>query len=527
MQNMSSQSALDSASEPNRRQNSSCDPCRRSKRRCFFSSHAFDDSSTSCAHCTRLGHACTFNFAASRLNSRLRKRQRQTRSDVRSEQSPTHHNQIQSGSPLGTNRDSESCASVSASTGALDDFASWLNFDIDDYLANDLHSTIAIEPAALNSNISPSPQNEQRLPLVSMGSQAMQHTFPFQREFVPGSSPHSPIHLLNSGLNANILDGRLIKIYEAILTGSAARFLNYETNLFATGVRYQIQGNNPQNSHGPRPGGKRPLPAIEFGPTISNLDLSGSLVPLTDTSASVQSRSYNMTVVGCARFLDHFADLYGNRLSKSSKMKSDRALKAALRVFALQWLPIVDSEEARMTAFNDTSIANLHEESQHRKGFYQVYKDAWHQARSAINEASSVRSFRVVFATFLFDGTVSPMSALNASNGHRIEHEFLDTGLDKLQQLDTLVQEYCVNLGSSSHYAALAEASLSLIRWSGYIRDTGAALTSNHQCHLHDTAWNANGKFSTRKSLWKDHHSKYSQHSILIIRFHRHFLRMI
>ena len=155
MQNMSSQSALDSASEPNRRQNSSCDPCRRSKRRCFFSSHAFDDSSTSCTHCTRLGHACTFKFAASRLNSRPRKRQRQTRSDVRSEQSPTHHGQIQSGSPLGTNRDSESCSSVSASTGTLDDFASCLNFDIDDYLANDLHSTIAIEPAALDSNISP------------------------------------------------------------------------------------------------------------------------------------------------------------------------------------------------------------------------------------------------------------------------------------------------------------------------------------------------------------------------------------
>ena len=133
---------------------------------------------------------------------------------------------------------------------------------------------------------------------------------------MPGSSPRSPIHLLNSGLNANILDGRLIKIYEAILTGSAARFLDYETNLFAKGVRSQIQGKNPQNSHGPTPGGKRPLPAIEFEPTTSDLDLSGYFIPLTDTSASVQSRSCNMTVVGCARFLDHFADLYGNRLSK-------------------------------------------------------------------------------------------------------------------------------------------------------------------------------------------------------------------
>lgn len=511
---MSGQSALALASEPNRRQNSSCDPCRRSKRRCFFASHAFDDSSTSCAHCTRLGHACTFNFASSRLSSRPRRRQRQTRSDVRSEHSPAQHGQMQTESPLGTPREYSNRTSISASTDALDDFASWLNFDIDGYLANDINSTTTIEPTALDSNISPVSQYGERHSLAPMGSQAMRRISSYQGGLVPGSSPRSPIHLLNSGLNARILDGRLIGIYEAILTGSAARFLDYDTNLFATGVRYQIQSNNPQSSREPTSSDKRTLPEIEFDSNASDLNGAGSLIRFTDMPGPVQSRSCNMTVVGCARYLDHFADLYGNRLNQSSKMKSDRALKAALRVFALQWLPSVDSEESRRAPCNDTSIANVHEESQYRKSSCQVYKDTWHQARSAINEANSVRSFRVVFATLLFDGTAIPTGVLDVSDGHKIEHEFLNTGLNKLQELDRLVKEYCVTLGPSSQYAALAETSLSLVRWSGYIRETGAALTSNHQCRLPDAFWNANGKFLSGGIPWSKAASILSNCSI-------------
>ena len=46
-------------------------------------------------------------------------------------------------------------------------------------------------------------------------------------------------------------------------------------------------------------------------------------------------------------------------------------------------------------------------------------------------------------------------------------------GLQKLSYLDGLVKEYCANLGSRSTYSALLEASLSVVRWGGYIRDIG------------------------------------------------------
>jgi hypothetical protein len=100
-----------------------------------------------------------------------------------------------------------------------------------------------------------------------------------------------------------------------------------------------------------------------------------------------------------------------------------------------------------------------------------------------------------MFATLIFDGVAIPMSALDDSNKADIEHEFLNLGLQKLRELDELVQNYCTTLGPSSHYGALAEASLAVVRWAGYIRDTGAALTSTHQCQLPDPLCNEISRF--------------------------------
>ncbi|CAI7651690.1 unnamed protein product [Penicillium pancosmium] len=193
-----------------------------------------------------------------------------------------------------------------------------------------------------------------------------------------------------------------------------------------------------------------------------------------------------MTIMGSARFLDHFGDLYGNRLSQASKQKSDKALRAALRLFALQWLPSTGSEVDRWASPSDATVARLHEKKAPRSSSCGFYADAWNQARMAIDEARSVRSFRAVFAAFIFDGTAIPISARNDSSETSIEHVILVIGLQKLHELDKLVQDYCTALGPFSQYGALAEASLTLVRWSGYIRDTGAALTSNHQCRLPD-----------------------------------------
>lgn len=102
--------------------------------------------------------------------------------------------------------------------------------------------------------------------------------------------------------------------------------------------------------------------------------------------------------------LDHFGDLYGNRLSSAARRSSDAALKAVLRAFSLQWLP------------ND-SLGN--------GPSLDVYTEAWFRARLALTDAHYVRSFRVVFAPLMFDGIVIPAKLQSADT----THEFLDTGL--------------------------------------------------------------------------------------------------
>lgn len=47
-----------------RRQNSSCDSCRRSKRRCVLLDQPGSQNSKSCKYCAHLGRKCTFNFVA-------------------------------------------------------------------------------------------------------------------------------------------------------------------------------------------------------------------------------------------------------------------------------------------------------------------------------------------------------------------------------------------------------------------------------------------------------------------------------
>lgn len=505
MLNMSSPGEFAPPSEPQRRQFSSCDPCRRSKRRCFFPSDVSIDPNISCAHCARLGHTCTFNFATSRLSSRPRKRQERNKSKSNQVSAYEYDGHLLAENSSQTLRRTPESAFRTSNTSD-DDFATWLNFDIENYFANDFQLSAAAEPTLLASEAQSDSQHDRSLSLLPNQSRPVKHVS-YGTKFVPGSSHRSPIHLLNSKLDSKILNERLISIYDAILTGSATRFLDCDINLYATRIRYKIENSRPGSSNEPTPAQLTMLLGPDMESSTSSQQETDSLVASLNSSGQLQSsrspssrdhahdEAYRMTIVGCARFLDHFGDLYGNRISLSSKRKSDAALNAALRVFALQWLPSVGSEGEYWASTNEVSMPRFRGKQSARSSPCDLYTDAWYQARLAIQEAKSVRSFRAVFATLIFDGAAIPMSALDDSNKADIEHEFLNLGLQKLRELDELVQNYCTTLGPSSHYGALAEASLAVVRWSGYIRDTGAALTSDHQCQLPDPLCNEISRF--------------------------------
>lgn len=125
-----------------------------------------------------------------------------------------------------------------------------------------------------------------------------------------------------------------------------------------------------------------------------------------------------------------------------------------------------------------------------------AFFDSWFTAREVLRNAQSIQSFRTVYAILLFDGIAVPAKASAES-----AHEFLDIGLRNLCSLDALVRQYCTNLAAHSTYSGALEASLTVVRWGGYIRDIGASLTTDRRCLLPAIAGYGKSKLTTLYDL--------------------------
>ncbi|KAE8381197.1 Alpha/beta hydrolase family-domain-containing protein [Aspergillus bertholletiae] len=310
-----------------------------------------------------------------------------------------------------------------------------------------------------------------------------------------GSSLSSPVYLLNSKLNATILDEGLSRIHNTIVTGCASRFIGYECNLYKTEHRYQLEDSHDGSPQEPKPvqlgpGSKESLPKTPTSMSQSNVSLATS-GPSSQPGSITQDPSRRMTILGAVRFLDHFSDLYGNRLTVSDRRKSDALVKAVLRTFSLQWLSPVNSSIGVQLTTNYDSTAD----TETLRGLpVDAFHESWFQARSLIKDAISVQSFRVIYAILMFDGIATPAKA---NSEVLVAHEFLEMGLQKLNRLTGLVRQYCINLGPHSIYGTTMETSLSVVRWCAHVRDIGAALTSNHLCKLSDISSDSKGQESS------------------------------
>ncbi|GLA59705.1 hypothetical protein AtubIFM55763_011458 [Aspergillus tubingensis] len=440
-----------------RRQFSSCDPCRRSKRRCFFAS----PQGEKCTNCQRLGHSCTFDFARSR---RVKPKQ-----DLVRPPPSTNSNELP-GTPL-LGFDSPDGYYQAGTTPPGDTLAPGLNLNEDHDTQKGLDDIMDLYLVnRLTSDFAPPVQasSEAQTSVRSSLSDRVSYAMPL----LAGSSLTSPVRLLNSKLDATILDNRLARIYHAIITGCASRFVDYDCNLYATASRYRLEGWSEQPSQRHTPATLDSLTNTSFPDTpASNTPLHAISSP--DSGMPFNDLSCTFTVIGAVRFLDHFAGLYGNRISATARKQSDAALKSVLRTFSLQWLPTGSTLTGDSILQDTVNGISTSEASQN--AFY----DSWFQTQEILEQAQSVRSFRVVYAILLFGGITVPTKAPVDST-----REFLDSGLQSLCSLNELVRKHCTTLGTHSIYSGLLEASLNAVHWGGYIRDLGASLTTNRPCRL-------------------------------------------
>lgn len=475
---LNSPKALTSPVNPPRRQNTSCDPCRRSKRRCVVQSDPDGIPDAICANCRRLKRECTFEFAIAQSNPFSRKRQRRDYGEPSLSTAQNEYNDFDTTTEaaavsLGNRFDATSIAEQ-------DVLAAWLNLDYDEIVADSANSfPTNLEP----SNSFTALRSEDKAPEESQSDSQLTVITPQLTHFRGGqnleSNSHrptvglsfdSPIYLLNSGIDAKIFGDRLARIYEAIATASASRFLDYDCNLYATKSRYRLGESDSGSSNG-------------SAPTSSAMDPI-TISPRFALPVSSQAMPYEISLLGSVRFLDHLGDLYGNRLNSAARKKSDETFKAVLRAFSMQWLPSSPSPSFATCSASGHFQRNSKSGEAGDDSPLNAFIDAWVRARSLLNDAHDVRSFRVVLATLMFVGIVTPTKIIEREDP--VPNHFLDTALQKLSYLDGLVTQYCANLGPSSTYGALAEATLSIVRWTAYIRDTGAALAMDRQCKLPD-----------------------------------------
>lgn len=474
---LNSPKASTSPVNPPRRQNTSCDPCRRSKRRCVVQSEPDGIPDAICTNCKRLRRQCTFQFAIAQSSSPF-SRKRQKRDNGETSGSTTQNELNDFDATIEEVAGSPSNRFDATSIADQDVLAAWLNLDYDEIVADSVNSfPTNLEPSesfdALRSEYIAPAESQREGQATATTSQLTrlhegQNLVSNNHRPTVGLSFNSPIYLLNSGIDAEIFGSRLARIYEAIATASASRFLDYDCNLYATGSRYRLGDSESGSSNGSAPAGS----------TVG----STSITPYFALPVSSQAMPYEISLLGSVRFLDHLSDLYGNRLNSAARKKSDETFKAVLRAFSMQWLPSSPSFGA--SSAYDHFPRNSKSGEAGDDSSLNAFIDAWVRARSLLNDAHDVRSFRVVLATLMFVGIVTPTKITDRED--LVPNHFLDTALQKLSYLDGLVTQYCANLGSPSTYGALAEASLSIVRWTAYIRDTGAALAMDRQCKLPD-----------------------------------------
>lgn len=455
-----------------RRQYSSCDPCRRLKRKCVYEGTT-RRAGLACVRCKELGYNCTFDYVSMRVEQKKKKRYSIT----------SDHNKDQPQSCIGELTDD---------TDTVDWNSILRHCDRDISLAlNDWNDGIDTEFLDLES-FGQELEDPARLPSsqpalfdtnstgnnYALEDRLQSQNFDIGKQLqLPSSWKGSPTKLLNSTFTARSLGTCLYHTYAAMMHGMESRYLEYESNPFGPTHRYTfgledapltIEHNRSSNenadlgtAHSPIMGTLQNLPALRHPGSMQDIPLGDSM---------------KITFAGLAKFLDHFGHFYGNRLDRRSKVEDERMLIAAQQAFALQW-GVTSSHEAdklfpTIQRSKDSSTENTN-----------AFVSSWFKARSLIFNATPGRSFTRVYAMLLFHVSVAPEQAKDVTGEL---NSILEQSLRQFEELRVMVDAYVKLLNSTSTYRNLLQASVKAFEWFSYIKDTFASLISERDCILED-----------------------------------------
>ncbi|KAL6897428.1 hypothetical protein GGI43DRAFT_94304 [Trichoderma evansii] len=483
-----------------RRQNTSCDPYRRTKKRCAFEASLEPGMGTACQNCNHLGNKCTLEFATARAAAWQAKKL--TSSATRRLSSVT---QEQAESPVLTSSTGTSSTGMPwmqslplTDTGInIDmslDHSRWAEFDLnedafdydvvlasstDDWMdLADKSSARALELNATNTS-SFCPRLVESRPRQAY----MEPQQPSQTTLL-GAWHGSPARLLNSKVLAQHCIKTLCRIYDSMMMGLANRHLAYRCNQFAGKHSYILEQENKEST-------TSPSQQAQDSDGLLGLECSGASMTKGNTPPLYANQGFNdencvservaqpyrrLTLIGAA---DNFGTLYGNKLDKKRRKQDETALTAVLHAFALQ--AISDDENSQQSWLGALGLEPLHNSlsrsnntAPNRDAFY----SAWFKAHSLLLDARDIRSFLHIHTVFLFHMIARPQEAPDKVDFVDDTAQFLDDALHQLKDLLGLVESFCSQIDPKSAYYSMLESSMPIVQWFGYVRDTISSFVS-------------------------------------------------
>jgi len=512
-----------------RRQNSSCDQCRQSKRKCSLNSTSQGTGATSsCLKCLHLGHKCTFNFVA--LQQAQSQKQRRTRTATARNESTTdqnddfslngsrpHYSNIVSSDYSGSvgsgfrvsSKVSEPDAVTSLSafplTGAQID-----SFGHDSMMMNHMTAEWTyLTRDDPGEEYSPSTDTNTTLH-TDVVQKANEEFKPINSQNSMGLWKGSPLCLLNSSIATKLLNLSLGHIYNGMLSGIATRYLEHHCNLFAGSYKYVFESEY-TGEPGRSKSGHVPWSSDESSKTSANTKTNSNYLPLwrksnynfrpdtlynhTLSPEQVATQTSRVTMIGVARFLDNFGALYGNSIERETRIQDERTLTAVLQAFALQFAPSDPRScplESKVAGSQNPSLFGSSVKDQTTNT--QIFASAWYCANDDLLNTIDNRSFVHVYAVFLFQMTVVPPECIMLKGVQKSPLELLDVALAQMEELRQLVQAYYSDLGAGSLYRFLLDSSLAIFRWYGIVRDSIASMLHDRPCYMEDPPFKVRGE---------------------------------
>lgn len=476
-----------------RKQNSSCDQCRRSKRRCGMPGDVSSDAVRTCLNCLRLGHNCTFDFVTSR---KPQKRQKTPCTPA-----PNAAESAGNGSLLDDVEESPFPSSTypdipnPVSNASLWQQLLGLGTPAGDMFLENLASEWA-KVMPNNQNTENSRRPTESCDTVVVATEATdrrdEKAVAARGRNLIGSWRGSPIRLLNSSVELLLLNQSLGEIYECMMSGIAIRYLDYNCNLFAGSYRYSFDADCPEPAISEQESTK--TLATTYTAAWKQKTPSSSMNPRIQSKLSLEilsSQINKVTMIGIARFLDNFGSLYGNIIDAKARKQNERTLTAVLQAFALQFGPCRQDKESRdhqpnpfETAGHVSSLDTSLEASTSTNT--PMFITAWLNAYAFLAEPQQCRSFLRLYAVFLFMMTTMPSEAQVDGRVHVDALDILDDALRQMLELRELIDSYCSHLDNMSIYKFLFQSSFGIFGWYAYLRDTIASVLNPRTFILDD-----------------------------------------